>query len=442
MTVCLRIPPVRTSGSITGAQANGANSGSSLQGQQQSQPVVQATPRAATSIPTTKSRVPAKKTTANSTSRSALMVTANSVAAAACMSGLATAASVPKVEPGKNAVSALVPKVEPVMKASPAAVSLPRPSAISSALNAEPVKNASPSATSFPRPSSMSSALKATSAASFPRPSGISSALNVEAVKTPSAAILPRPLGVISASKAEPFKAAPVAFSPRPLGTISASFSSPSGTISARRAEPVNTGSAVSLPRPSSNLSASKAEPVKSVAATGALNARNAVTGSPRQMLSSSPFNKPSTMAPFSKGPTIQNNPAPGFASSRLAPTQRVPAATAQKANAGARVTATCKPVGVQAQGNRANPLVTPTLQPNKAITTNSVISTAKPVAAKVETPTILSKHTQVPQTEKESSATVSPLVATEAESKPKGEESKGKSPDVATVTASEKKGL
>ncbi|KAF3531043.1 hypothetical protein DY000_02041081 [Brassica cretica] len=426
------IPPVRTSGTITGAQANGANNGNSLQGQQQSQPVVQATPRVATSIPTTKSRVPAKKTTANSTSRSALMVTANSVAAAACMSGLATTAS--------------VPKVEPVIKASPAAASFPRPSAISSALNAEPVKNASPSATSFPRPSGISSALnaervKAASAASFPRPSGISSAPNVVPVKTASAAILPRPLGVISASKAEPFKTAPVAFLPRP-----------SGTISAPNAEAVKAASAVSLPGPSSIISASKAEPVKSVAAAGPLNVRNAVTGSPRHVLSSSP------MAPFSKGPTIQNNPSPGFASSRLAPTQRVPAANVipQKPNAGAGVTATCKPVGVQTQGNRANPMVTPTLQSNKAISTNSVITTAKPVAAKVETPSLLPKHTQVPQTEvgsgteksslarpseKESSTTVSPLVVAEAESKSKGEESKGKSPDVATVTGTEKKG-
>ncbi|CAN6924358.1 hypothetical protein Bca4012_089520 [Brassica carinata] len=370
------IPPVRTSGTITGAQANGANNGNSLQGQQQSQPVVQATPRVATSIPTTKSRVPAKKTTANSTSRSALMVTANSVAAAACMSGLATTAS--------------VPKVEPVIKASPAAASFPRPSAISSALNAEPVKNASPSATSFPRPSGISSALnaervKAASAASFPRPSGISSAPNVVPVKTASAAILPRPLGVISASKAEPFKTAPVAFLPRP-----------SGTISAPNAEAVKAASAVSLPGPSSIISASKAEPVKSVAAAGPSNVRNAVTGSPRHVLSSSP------MAPFSKGPTIQNNPSPGFASSRLAPTQRVPAANVipQKPNAGAGVTATCKPVGVQTQGNRANPMVTPTLQSNKAISTNSVITTAKPVAAKVETPSLLPKHTQVPQTE------------------------------------------
>ncbi|KAG2247340.1 hypothetical protein Bca52824_086968 [Brassica carinata] len=388
------IPPVRTSGTITGAQANGANNGNSLQGQQQSQPVVQATPRVATSIPTTKSRVPAKKTTANSTSRSALMVTANSVAAAACMSGLATTAS--------------VPKVEPVIKASPAAASFPRPSAISSALNAEPVKNASPSATSFPRPSGISSALnaervKAASAASFPRPSGISSAPNVVPVKTASAAILPRPLGVISASKAEPFKTAPVAFLPRP-----------SGTISAPNAEAVKAASAVSLPGPSSIISASKAEPVKSVAAAGPSN----------------------------------NNPSPGFASSRLAPTQRVPAANVipQKPNAGAGVTATCKPVGVQTQGNRANPMVTPTLQSNKAISTNSVITTAKPVAAKVETPSLLPKHTQVPQTEvgsgtEKSYTTVSPLVVAEAESKSKGEESEGKSPDVATVTGTEKKG-
>uniref|UniRef100_M4F307 Uncharacterized protein n=1 Tax=Brassica campestris TaxID=3711 RepID=M4F307_BRACM len=153
------------------------------------------------------------------------------------------------------------------------------------------------------------------------------------------------------------------------------------------------------------------------------------------------------------------NNPSPDFESSRLAPTQRVPAAnvTPQKPNAGAGVTATCKPVGVQTQGNIANPIVTPTLRSYKAISTNSVITTAKPVAAKVETPSLLPKHTQVPQTEvgsgteksslakpsgKESSTTVSPLVVAEAESKSKGEESKGKSLDVATVTGTEKKGL
>lgn len=116
----------------------------------------------------------------------------------------------------------------------------------------------------------------------------------------------------------------------------------------------------------------------------------------------------------------------------RLAPTQKVPAANVipQKPNAGAGVTATCKLVGVQTQGNRAKPLVTPTLQPNKAITTNSVISTAKPVAAKVETPSLLPYHTQVSQTEvgsctdksslakpseKDSSTTVSPLLVAEA---------------------------
>ncbi|XP_010458269.1 PREDICTED: uncharacterized protein LOC104739567 [Camelina sativa] len=95
---------------ITETQANGA---CSSQGQQQSKPVVQALPGTATS----KSRV-VRKTTASSISRLDVMATANSVAVAACVGGVSTAASVPKVEPGKTdspwpSCSLSVPKVEP-----------------------------------------------------------------------------------------------------------------------------------------------------------------------------------------------------------------------------------------------------------------------------------------------------------------------------------------
>ncbi|KAL1204502.1 hypothetical protein V5N11_017821 [Cardamine amara subsp. amara] len=382
------IPPVLSSGNTTGTQAKGANSGSSLQGQQQSQPVLQALPQAAASAPTAKSRVPAKKTTGNSSSRAQLMVTANSAAAAACMSGLATAALVPKVEPGKNAVSALVPKAEPVKTASTA--TLPRPSG-SSALKAEPVKTA-PAAASFPRPS-----------------------------------------GIISAPQAEPVK------------TVTAG---------------------VALPRPSSIQSAPKAEPVKSFAAPGTntravgpLSLRPTVNGSPNHAISSSPSNKPSPVAPLYKGSTIPNNSVPSsFASSRLAPTQRPTTATVipQKPTVEVAVTASSKPVSVQkeqTQGNKTSPLVTTTtLQPNKTITTNSVISTGKPVAAKVENPTTLmpKKNQEVVSSNdnsslekppgKESSTTVPPPVVAAAESKPKDEASK--SQDVATVTGTEQKKL
>ncbi|CAH8377470.1 unnamed protein product [Eruca vesicaria subsp. sativa] len=414
------IPPVLTSGSITGAQGNGANSGSSLQGQQQAKPVVQAIPRAATSVQNAKSRVTARKPT--STLRAELMVTANSVAAAACMSGLGTAASVPKVEPGKNAAPALVPKV----KSSQA--SLPRPAGISSVTNVEPVKTAS--------------------AASLPRPSGISSVMNVEPVKSASAASFPRPVGTISASKAEPVKTTSAAVLPRP-----------SGIISAPKAEPIKTSPAAFSPRPASMLSAPKGEPAKSVSAAattttktqvaGTLSTRNAVSASPKHVISSSPpFNKPSHMAPFSKGPTIQNISVPSsFATSRLAPTQKVNATTVtpQKPSVGVAVTSTCKPVVVQKQqiqGSRASPLVTTTLQPNKTISTNSVLSTGKPVATQVDTPTLLPKKDQVSQTEKETSTTVSPSVVAETESKPMDEASKGKNPDVATVTGTDQKGL
>ncbi|KAF8098323.1 hypothetical protein N665_0269s0047 [Sinapis alba] len=456
--VAVGIPPVLTSGSITGAQGNGAISGSPLQGQQQVKPVVQAIPRAATSVQAAKSRVAAKKPT--STLRAELMVTANSVATAACMSGLATAASVPKVEPGKNAAPALVPKV----KSSLASLPLPRPSGISSVMNVEPVKTAS--------------------AASLPRPAGISSTLNAEPVKSASGASFPRSLGTISASKAEPVKTTPAAGLPRPSGIISTpkadlvktahavSLARPSGIISSPKAAAVKTASVASSPRPASMLSAPKGEPVKSVSAAaaaaataktqvaGSLSMRNAVNGSPKHMISSSPLNKPSHMAPFSKGPTVQNISVPSsFASSRLAPTQRVNATTVmpQNPSVGVAVTSSCKPVGVQkeqTQGSRTSPLVTTTLQPNKTISTNSVISTGKPVAAQVDTPpSLMSKKDQVLQTctdksslakppQKHSSTTVSPSVVAEPESKPKDEASKGKSPDVTTVTGTEQKGL
>ncbi|ANM58990.1 Homeodomain-like superfamily protein [Arabidopsis thaliana] len=466
--------PMLSSGTIKGAQANGASSGSTLQGQQQPQPQIQALSRATTSVPVAKSRVPVKKTTGNSTSRADLMVTANSVAAAACMSGLATAVTVPKIEPGKNAVSALVPKTEPVKTAS--TVSMPRPSGISSALNTEPVKTAV--------------------AASLPRSSGIISAPKVEPVKTAaSAASLPRPSGMISAPKAELVKSAASA----------ASLPCTSGIISSPKAELVKSAaSAASFPRPSSMLSAPKADPVKIVPAAatntksvGPLNLRHAVNGSPNHTIPSSPFTKPLHMAPLSKGSTIQSNSVPpSFASSRLVPTQRAPAATVvtpqkpsvvaaatvvtpqkpsvgaaatvvtpqkpsvgaaanvvtpqkpsvgsaatvvtpQKPSVGAAVTVTSKPVGVQkeqTQGNRASPLVTATLPPNKTIPANSVIGTAKAVAAKVETPpSLMPKKNEVVGSctdkssldkppEKESTTTVSPLAVAATKSKPKDE--------------------
>nr|VDC59866.1 unnamed protein product [Brassica rapa] len=435
VAVGMSIPPVLTSGSTTGAQGNG----SSLQGQQQAKPVVQAIPRAATAVQTAKSRVTARKPT--STLRAELMVTANSVATAACMSGLGTAASVPKVEPGKSAAPALVSKV----KSSQA--SLPRPSGISSSvMNVEPVKTAS--------------------AASLPRPSGISPTLNAEPVKSASTASFPRPLGTISSSKAEPVKTALAAALPRPSGIISApkadlvktghavSLPRPSGITSSTKAELMKTASAASSPRPESMPSAPKGEPLKSVSAAttktqvvGPLSARNAANG---------PFNKPSPMAPFSKGPTIQNISVPSrFASSRLAPTQRVNATTVmpQNPSVGVAVTSSSKPVGVQkeqTQGSRTSPLVTTTLQPNKTISTNSVISAGKPVATHVDTPpSLMPKKDQVPQTctdksslakppEKVSSSTVPPSVVAEPEPKPKDEASKGKSPDGATVTGTE----
>ncbi|XP_010511099.1 PREDICTED: mucin-5AC-like isoform X2 [Camelina sativa] len=474
-------PPMPSSGTTTGAQANGANSGSTLQSQQKSQPQVQALPRATTPAPTVKSRVPAKKTTTNSTSRAAL-VTANSVAAAACMSGLATAVSVPKTEPGKNAVSVLVPKVEPVKTASTA--SLPRSSGISSALNAEPVKTAS--AVSVPRPLGIISGPKAesvktaASAASLLRPSGIISAPKAEPVKTATSAAS-RPSGIQSAPKAEPVKpAASAASLPRPPGSISApmaepvktapaaSVPRPSNILSAPMAEPVKTGPAASVPRPSNILSAPKADPVKSVSATvsntkafGPSNLRHAVNGSPNHTISSSPSNKPSLMTPLSKGSTIQNNSVPpSFASSRLVATQKVPAATLmpQKPSVGAALNAFSKPVGVQkeqTQGNRASPLVTTTLPANKTFPTNSVISTSKVVATKVETPpSLMPKKNQVvdscidkssldkPPEKESSSTTASPLVAATAESKSKDEASNRESQHVATVTGTRQKEL
>ncbi|CAE5962540.1 unnamed protein product [Arabidopsis arenosa] len=342
------ITPMLSSGTIKGAQANGANSGSTLQRQQLSQPQIQALPRATTSASGAKSRVPAKKTTGNSTTKAELMVTANSVAAAAS--------------------------------------SLPRPSGIISAPKAAPVKTAA-------------------SAASLPRPSGIISAPTAEPVKTASVASLPRPSSVLSAPKADPVKSVPAA--------------------------------------------------ATNTKAVGPLNLRHAVNGSPNHTISSSPFNKPSLMAPLSKGSTIPNNSVPpSFASSRLVPTQRVPAATVmpqkpsvvaaatvitpQKPSIGAAVTASSKPVGVQkeqTQGNRASPLVTTILPPNKTIPANSVVSTAKVVGAKVETPpSLIPKKNQVVGSctdnkssldkppVKESSTTVSPLAVAATESKPKDE--------------------
>ncbi|XP_010490264.1 PREDICTED: uncharacterized protein LOC104768011 [Camelina sativa] len=108
--VSVGISTTTSSRGITETQANGA---SSSQGQQQSKPVVQALPGTATS----KSRV-VRKTTASSISRLDVMATANSVAVAACVGGVSTAASVPKVEPGKTdspwpSCSLSVPKVEP-----------------------------------------------------------------------------------------------------------------------------------------------------------------------------------------------------------------------------------------------------------------------------------------------------------------------------------------
>ncbi|CAN8241236.1 unnamed protein product [Cochlearia groenlandica] len=392
---------------------NGARNGSSLQGQQ-SQPVVQALPRAATSVPAAKSRTTTKKTTASSTSRAELMVTANSVAAAACMPGLATTSSMPKVEPGKNSVAVLVPKIEPVKNTS--VPSLPYPSGVSSALNSEPVK--STSAVSLPRPSSIISAPKAgpvkpASAVSLPSPSGVSSSPNAEPVKTTSIVPLSRPSGIVFEPKAGPIK----------------------------------TGAPVPLPRPSSTLSAPKTEPVKSASASasasnnqvvGPLNIRTTVNGNQKPAVSSSPSNKPSLVAPLPKGATFQySSVPPTFASSRLVPIQRIPPATVmlQKPRSGVAVTASTKPVGVQkeqAQGNKASLLVTPTLQQNKTIQTNSAISTGKLVAMEVETPPSLTpKKTQVlpgscadksPVTKppEEESTKVSPPVRAETASKPK----------------------
>ncbi|KAL9305582.1 putative transcription factor MYB-HB-like family [Arabidopsis thaliana] len=123
--------PTTSSCTITETEANG---GSSSQGQQQSKPIVQALPRAGTSLPAAKSRV-VKKTTASSTSRSDLMVTANSVAAAACMGDVLTAASGRKVEPGKTDAPR-VPKTKPVKHAS--TVCMPQPSGSLSMPKVEP----------------------------------------------------------------------------------------------------------------------------------------------------------------------------------------------------------------------------------------------------------------------------------------------------------------
>ncbi|CAF2082263.1 unnamed protein product [Brassica napus] len=95
-----------------GTQGSG---GRPSQGQQQSKPVVQTLSRAATSDPASKSQVGVNKTTARSTSRADLMVTANSAAAAACMGVVLTAPSAPKVEVcvPRPSGSLVMPKVEP-----------------------------------------------------------------------------------------------------------------------------------------------------------------------------------------------------------------------------------------------------------------------------------------------------------------------------------------
>jgi hypothetical protein len=150
---------------------------------------------------------------------------------------------------------------------------------------------------------------------------------------------------------------------------------------------------------------------------------------------------------------------------------------TPPKPSAGAAVTASCKPVGVQKVQTQATllqqkptvgaaviPVGVPTApqvnrasttapQPNKTISTSSVISTGKLVSAKLEIPPSLmplKNLVPLPQNEvgtcagkslldrppeKESSTTVSPLVRAAAESNPKG-----KSPDVATVAGTGQK--
>ncbi|KAL1214242.1 hypothetical protein V5N11_034768 [Cardamine amara subsp. amara] len=132
--IAVGISSTPSSCSITETQANG---GSSSQGQQQFKPVVQALPQA-TSFPSSKSRVVVKKPPASSISRSDLMVTANSVAAAACMGGISTVASVPKVEPVK-ADTPLVRKTEPVKN--PSTACMPHPSGSLSVPKVEPGKN-------------------------------------------------------------------------------------------------------------------------------------------------------------------------------------------------------------------------------------------------------------------------------------------------------------
>ncbi|CAH2038456.1 unnamed protein product [Thlaspi arvense] len=131
------ISPTTPSSSITETQGN---EGNSSQGQQQSKPVVQTLPGAA------KSRFAAKRTAASSTYRSNLMVTANSVAAAACMGGVSTAALVPKVRPGKTDAP-LVPKTEAVKNASTACVPPPSGSLVVPKVepgNTRPLANGSP----------------------------------------------------------------------------------------------------------------------------------------------------------------------------------------------------------------------------------------------------------------------------------------------------------
>ncbi|CAN8244874.1 unnamed protein product [Cochlearia groenlandica] len=387
-------PPLGLSGSVTGPQANGSNGVSSLQGLQQSQPVVQALPRAATaSAPTAKPRVTGKKTSSNSTSRAQLMVTANSVAAAACMSGLTTSTSVLKIEQGKKTVATLVPKAEPVKTIS--ASSLPRSSSIVAPPKAEPVKT--DSATSAPRPSSTIAAPKAEksiAAATSDGPTAIKHGVNGS------------PNHVISS---------PPSYKPSPMTPLS--------KASTIHNSSVNTGSAPTVPRSSSTIPETKAEPGKSVTtATNTQPSRHAVNGISNHLVSSPPSFKPSPMTtPLSKGSKVPS----GFASSRLALAQRAPVTTVMPQKLSA--TASSKPIALQkdqAQGNRASPLVTATVQPNKIVSTNSAVNIGKPGCAKVEPPPSLTpKNNQVVQAKVGSCTDKSPAsctVGAVAESKPK----------------------
>ncbi|XP_010544063.1 PREDICTED: mucin-5AC isoform X2 [Tarenaya hassleriana] len=134
------VSPMAPSGSTAEVPAVGTSSS-----QAQPQPnVVQALPRTAASVPAVKYRVAAVKKAPNSTSRTDLMVTANSVAAAACMAGPSTTASV-QAEPEKNAAE-VVSKAEPGKPIS--ATCMPRPSGGLSVPKTEPGKSVTPATTS------------------------------------------------------------------------------------------------------------------------------------------------------------------------------------------------------------------------------------------------------------------------------------------------------